>query len=480
MRGTRVLSAPKHLDTHYAVALKGRLEGFMFGARVTRSGRAMVGIVIGSILWAMVASVALAADKTFSATVSPGPLVAGASYGEGARASSKITLTIVNESNQSRLGSANVTVPTGILPTLALPSVGTTPAAIVGQVIQLRSLDLAPTASVTVSISARVECDNNHPAYDWSFVVKQANDFNGIGNDLAMVGLAPSNSVTGNCSIAFSKQPKSSEKAPTIIRSKIYDPNPANPVTVTVLDSAGFDKVAWWSGSINLSKGNDPTPGHVAVLGGTSGTDIGGAFTFAPTIDLSATGYTIQATATPTVGSSSVGTSTTAITSDAFNIVDDATICAENTSCGATSQGPKTKAQVDATANGGAAGDLVILAINDPTFTIDCAGYTETSDQISYNVTGSDGSAASGRAKLATFTLSAQFVTKSASKYEVCYTSNQAFPDKNGNLVTTGLLPACVNKTLEPSPCVVSKVIDKLKNLVLVVSSPPGDPTGKF
>jgi len=41
-------------------------------------------------------------------------------------------------------------------------------------------------------------------------------------------------------------------------------------------------------------------------------------------------------------------------------------------------------------------------------------------------------------------------------------------------------LPACVNKTLEPSPCVVSKALDKFKKLVIVVSSPPGDPAGKF
>ena len=63
----------------------------MFGARTTRSRRALVPIVSGAILWTAIVTVAFAADKTFSATVSPGPLVAGASYGEGARLASKIS-----------------------------------------------------------------------------------------------------------------------------------------------------------------------------------------------------------------------------------------------------------------------------------------------------------------------------------------------------------------------------------------------------
>jgi hypothetical protein len=449
----------------------------MLGARTTRSLRALAFIVTGAILWTSIVSVALAADKTFSASVSPAPLVAGASYGEGARATSKITLTIVNESNQSRLGSANVTAPAGILVTaVGAPSVGT--AALVGGVIQLRNLDLAPGASVSVAISARVECGANHGSYVWSFVVKQANDFKGTGNDLAKVGAPTANTVTGNCAVVFSKQPKSAEKSPTAITNKIYDPS-GDPVTATVKDGAGVDTVAWWSGTITLTKGDDPSGGTAVLGGSTSGQASGGSVTFAPTIDRSASGYSLNATPS-LMDAASTGTLTTAVESANFNIVDDATICdSPGHGCSASAgQGQKTQATVDAS-TGGATGDLVILSIADPTITLDCAGYTESSDVIAYNVTGSDGVTPADRAKLATFTLLAQFVTKSASKYEVCYTSNQPFVDKNGNTVTTGLLPDCANRN-PVLPCVVSKALDKFKNLVLVVSSPPGDPAGKF
>jgi hypothetical protein len=467
----------------------------MLGARATRSGRTLVTIVTGAILWTSIASVALAADKTYSATVSP-VLVAGASYGEGLRATSFISLNLKNESNQARLGSANVTAPPGIVLTAppvapaATSSVGT--ANVVGGVLQLRNLDLAPGLSVNVTVPGRVECSGTNHAqqYLWTFVVKQANDFNGTGNDLAQVG-STTNTVSGNCAIVFSKQPKSSEKAPVAITSKIYDPaGPA--VTVTVVDGDAYDTVAWWSGTVTLTKGDDPT-GGAAGLGGTkSGLASGGSVTFAPTIDLSGSRYTVNAKATPTVGSASVGTSDALVPSAPFNIVDDAMICGASGVCSATSKGPKTEAIVDATAQG-SAGALVILSINDPTLpTLDCPGYDESPDVavISYNVTTLDGSTpAPDRAKVATFTLLAPYVTRSASKYEVCYASNRQFPTKSGALATLdpntglykGLLPACVNKTLEPSPCVVSKALDnKTKDLVIVVSSPPGDPQAKF
>ena len=76
-------------------------------------------------------------------------------------------------------------------------------------------------------------------------------------------------------------------------------------------------------------------------------------------------------------------------------------------------------------------------------------------------------------------TLAAAFVTRSASKYDVCYTSNLPFKTKSGTTATTGLLPTCANKS-PVAPCVVSRATDKQKNLVIVVSSPPGDPAARF
>ena len=442
----------------------------MLGARTIRSRRALVTIVTGAILWASIVTVAFAADKTFSATVSPGPLVAGASYGEGARSASKITLTIVNESNQARLGSANVTAPAGILPTSATSSVGTSPAPVVGSVIQLRSLDLAPGGSVVVSISARVECASNHAPYLWGFAVKQANDFNGTGNDLAKVGAATTNTVTGNCGIVFSKQPKSSEKDPTAITNGIYNPG-GDAVTVTVKDGAGLDTVAWWSGTVALSIGDDPSLGVAAIGGTSSGPVSGGSVALAPTINKAASGYSLLATASPAAGASS-GTSTAAVESDNFNIVDDANACETSTSkCHSQSQGPKTNVFVEAGA-GGAAGDIVILSLNDPSVTApSCgAGDVVNSELIVLNVTTSDGTTPSTRPKTATLTMGAQFVTQSASKYQVCY---------QGATGPAQFLVACANKN-PVLPCILSKALDKSKNLVIVVAAPGGDPKMHF
>jgi hypothetical protein len=447
----------------------------MQSARLIRSRRALVPIVAGVLVWTSIASVAVAADKTFSASVAPSPLVAGATYGAGARVASPLVVTINNTSTaNTSLGSANITPPPGIVVT----GTTTTNANVVGGIVQVRNMALAPGSSLTVNLAAQVECGANHAAYTWGFAVKQANDFNGVGNDFTQAAPVTS-TVAGNCFIDFSSEPAHSEKAPIAITDTIYDPS-GGPVTVTVYDALAVDSVGWWSGTIALTLGDDPTAG-LAVLGGTiSGSASGGSVEFAPTIDLSGTGYSLIATATPTAGSASVGTSTSGVESANFNIVDDATICAHGNSCFAqASVANKLTAKVDAAATGGEQGDLIIIAINDPTVSFDCAGYTETSDYITYDVTASDGTTPSDRAKQATFTLAAAFVTKSASKYELCYSSDQPFRTKSGATATTGLLPACANRN-PVAPCIAAKFLDRQKNLVIVVSSPPGDPKGRF
>ena len=342
--------------------------------------------------------------------------------------------------------------------------------------IELRNLNLQPQGFVSVLVSTQVECAANHQAYEWAFQVKQANNFNGTpGNDLT--GTNPTSSITGTCQLTFSNQPAGSEKAPVVITSKIYDPFGAA-VTVSVLDAEAVQTVSWWNGTISLAKGNDPTPGDVAALTGVlSGVAVSGSVTFTPSIDISATGYTVVANATPGDGAAQ-GTST-GLSSNTFNIVDDATICSASTKCSATAGvGQKTKAQVDASTTGGA-GDLIILSINDPTVSLSCASYVATSDLIVFNVTDATGVTPSTRSKVTTLTLAAASVTKSASKYDVCYSSNLSFKDKSGATVTTGLLPTCASKNPVP-PCVVSKALDKFKNLVIVVSSPAGDPKLNF
>lgn len=451
----------------------------MFRARDRRVGPALASSLSAILLAGLLAtSVAAVAEKSFSATVTPEPLVAGASYGVGARAAESIDITITNTSTQAALGSADVSAPAGIRLTSAASTVGT--ATLVGDsLVQVRTLGLAPGASTVVSLGAQVECAANHAAYVWALTVKQANDFNGTpGNNLDQE--APTtNTVAGSCQVGFSAQPRHAEKAPVAITSVIYDPAGA-PVTVSITDATGTDTVSWWSGSVTLALGDDPSGGIAILAGTTSAAVSGGSATLAPTISRSASGYSLLATATPTAGTASVGTSGAAVESASFNIVDDAAICQATTGCSATAgEGAKTKATVAASATNGQAGDLVILSINDPTLTLDCAGYTETSDLVAFDVTASDGSTASGRSKTLTMTLAAADVTKSASKYEVCWFSLVPFKTKSDTTATTGLLPTCASRN-PVAPCIVSKALDRAKNLVIVVSAPPGDPRSNF
>jgi hypothetical protein len=66
--------------------------------------------------------------------------------------------------------------------------------------------------------------------------------------------------------------------------------------------------------------------------------------------------------------------------------------------------------------------------------------------------------------------MAAQFVTQSASKYQVCY---------QGATGPAQLLAACANKN-PVLPCIMSKTLDKSKNLVIVVAAPGGDPKLNF
>ena len=232
---------------------------------------------------------------------------------------------------------------------------------------------------VIVNVSAEVECASNHAPYTWAFKVKQANDFNGTpGNDLAQ-DAAVVNTVTGTCGIVFAAQPRHAEKAPVAITNAIY--NPAGPpVSVSVRSGDGLQTVGWWSGTITLAIGDIPAGASPTLGGTTTGPAINGVVTFAPTINASATGYSLVAAASATAGTPSVGTTTNGLESNSFNIVDDAMICtASAEGCEALAGvGQRTQARVRAIGNG-AAGDLVILSLNDPAESIECAGYTESS-----------------------------------------------------------------------------------------------------
>ena len=390
--------------------------------RWVNTRRSLAMVITSLLVWASMGTTALgAADKSFSATVAPEPLIAGATYGTVDRTG--IGLTIENTSAQAMLGSADVTLPSGLTVTGAAVVPGTVTTS--GNQLALRNLDLDPNELAVVTIGARVECGANRAHYTWAFLTKQANDFNGTpGNDLVQEAPVTS-TIAGTCGLMFSDAPASSEKAPVAVTSKIYDPA-GDPVTVSIVDADGELPVSWWNGSITLALGPDDPSAGTAVLSGTvSGSTTTGSVTFAPQIDTSATGYTLVATAVGAVGTPSAGTTSTGLVSDPFNIVDDATICLNAAStCMVSASGPsrgsggvKTLATVTAS-TGGQSGDLVILSVADPAQDFDCAGYAATTDVIFFNVTLENGTTpVTSRTKTTQMALLAPYVTKSAAKY---------------------------------------------------------------
>lgn len=100
-----------------------------------------------------------------------------------ASAPSTITATATNESPASttqQLGSMNITAPAGFT-VLSVTQPTTGSATVVGNVVQLRNLAIAPKGSASVSI--RVTDPAAAGTYTWAALAKQSNNFNGTNND---------------------------------------------------------------------------------------------------------------------------------------------------------------------------------------------------------------------------------------------------------------------------------------------------------
>ena len=142
-------------------------------ARGLATGLALVALAI-------CAAGAAAATKDFSMTVAPGSVPAGRLV--------DMTVTLTNRTARQQLGSADVTPPAGYtavsVTSLTRPQPAT--ATIVGGVVALRELSLAPQASVTVALKVTTPCSVGISP-NWDVVAKQANDFSGLpGNGLTL------------------------------------------------------------------------------------------------------------------------------------------------------------------------------------------------------------------------------------------------------------------------------------------------------
>ena len=146
-----------------------------------------LGLMLATMLVATAGAVADTTDKPYKvvlpATVESGP-------------DSTITVTYTNLTSPQTMGSANLTAPVGYsLDSVTSTSQGT--ASVAGNVLQLRNLNLAPNKSVTTEFKARVDCKETGTL--WKSEVKQANDFNGVGNEFYYTGSNLTTKTVGEC-----------------------------------------------------------------------------------------------------------------------------------------------------------------------------------------------------------------------------------------------------------------------------------------
>jgi hypothetical protein len=402
-----------------------------------------------------VPSGASAATKPFSLVVSPSSVPAGTV--------ASMSLTLTNRTSQQQLGSANITVPTGLTVqsvSIAAPASAT----LSGSTIRVRNLSLPPGASATATAQVAAPCTAG--ALTWSVVAKQANDFNGPpGNDLTLDPATSSltTTVTGACSLRFAAQPQDARVGEHITAAD-FDPS-GPPVQVEILDGSGA-RVTSSSATITMSlTGGSPT----AHLGGTTSVAaVAGLASFADlSVDTAGT-YRLQASA---AGIPSVS-------SDEFTVQQVAVQCIEDVDC--VAQASTQQSTVDATAFANSGIDAGFLQLSlDTGFRPDCAGYTEYSADWA-TLVGPD------RGKLVTFTIDKKVMNANpnngASFLQMCFVAPFRFTPRPGSTLQEldldgvpgadtfmALLPDCGDP-----PCVSARHKDNAGDGIIEVEAPGG------
>src|SRR4051794_10980974 len=174
---------------------------------------------------------------------------------------------------QQQLGSANVTVPAGlVVRSASVPGPAT--ATVSGNAVQVRGMSLTAGNSLTVSVVADVPCSPGVLA--WTVQAKQANDFKGPpGNDMTLA--QPSSlttTVSGQCRLQFATQPANARVGEAISGTP-YAPGP--PVSVEIVDGSGA-RVTGSSANVTVAPGAGSAAG--TLTGTTTAATVLGAASF--------------------------------------------------------------------------------------------------------------------------------------------------------------------------------------------------------
>jgi hypothetical protein len=153
--------------------------------------------------------------------------------------------------------------------------------------------------------------------------------------------------------------------------------------------------------------------------------------------------------------------------------------CEANASCSGTATDGTTTAEVQVDPGATPTVLTVTLLPDDP---ITCqAGegtYQGTSATVDFNITSTD------RTKTVTLTIDSSLVgDRSASDFQVCYSSNMPFTDRFGNPIpvgSAGLLPDCAFEGDPVPPCVLDRVSNEDGSVSVRFFAPEGDPKGRL
>jgi hypothetical protein len=384
--------------------------------------------------------------RVFSLVVAPGSVPAGAQ--------TALTATLKNRSTYEKLGSADITVPSGLTGVSVADPPGYATATLSGGVIKVHDAKLAPGKSLTIAISATTPCSAG--ALAWSATAYP------LTLDVGASRLTTT--VTGACALRFvaGHTPADARVGQTITASP-YDP--AGPVLQVEVIDGGGSRVTSSTATISLARG--PSAGSGTLSGTTSAAASAGVASFgSPSINAPGT-YSLTA--------SSAGL--TSATSSSFRVDQVAVPCIEDVTCTATLANGQTTFGVTAPANAVAdAGFLVISNGTSPA--IDCANYKELTATAT-TIVGPD------RTKTVTATIDRQVLSaqhRSWSSVQMCFGAPYPFTPRPGaslhSLDTDGdgaadfyyaLLPDCGT-----APCVAKRKQNEDCDVVIVTKAPGG------
>lgn len=438
-------------------------------SEVTRRRKWIAAIVV--LLSLVVVPTASAGNKPYSVVISPGSVSSG---------TVTMTAKFTNETSHQRLGAANLVAPAQFtitsvvslsVPPPATATLVTSCAAsgVTGSCVQLRNLSLPPGASVTVTMTVNTSAATcgSPTAYTWGVQAKQANNFNGVGNDLDLDVSRSSLTTAVSCTavaLKFVTQPSNAVVGQPITGSA-YNPT-GPPISVETVDASG--NLVRSSAPITMALGKNPGG---ATLGGTTTENaVNGVATFSNlTLNKPGNGYTLVA--------SSPGL--TSATSNAFNEDNTATICQQGASCSTTLSTSVSTFQV--TANPGPAATLSESV--DVGTALTCPNYkARDANWFEFVVSTSD------RSKLITYTIDntspmgVQFCFGAPYEFEMPGDENAppgTLPDGSPGFV--GPLEHCESFPEPPEACVKSIVASGQNTLVTVRidAGLEGDPWGR-